>query len=394
MFINFWYVAARSEELSAERPIRRRMLGHDFALWRDSGGAAHCVSNTCSHRSGALGGGRLNGDCVECPYHGWTFDGAGNCVRIPSLGKDARIPERTRIDAYPVQEKYGLVHVFLGDLPEAERPPIIDLPEWGDPAWYVQTFTAEWKIDYKRSVENTLDPAHNEFVHDTHGFSGRNDDYRVAPLAMSETPWGSGFMVPMYSPRLPDERMHKVSGRADASWAEGGSGNHGPNVTWTYIHLSPQARFHNFTFHTPVDAITDRITILMFRGFMQESKFDADFEKRFWHVAEQDRVVLEAMAPVMTPEHNRYEYLVPSDGCVARYRELCKDWEARGWRLDTRRIEADAKTVAYAIPGPARRERPRGWVLPAAPLRKAAARTAAAALARTVDRHRRRGEAT
>ena len=29
-------------------------------------------------------------------------------------------PQRARIDAYPVEERYGLVFVFLGDLPERE----------------------------------------------------------------------------------------------------------------------------------------------------------------------------------------------------------------------------------------------------------------------------------
>jgi phenylpropionate dioxygenase-like ring-hydroxylating dioxygenase large terminal subunit len=374
MFINFWYVAAQSKAVTNDKPSKIRMLGHDFALWRDSAGKVHCVANTCTHRSGSLGNGKLNGDCIECPYHGWTFDAEGRCVRIPSLGKDARIPERTRIDAYPVEEKYGLIHVFLGDLPEEERPPVFHLPEADNPEWYPQVFGFEWKVDYKRSVENTLDPAHNEFVHDTHGFAGRNDDYRVADYKLSETPWGAGFMVPMYAPRLPDEEMHKASKRAEATWSEAGSGHHGPNVTWTYIHLSAQARFHNITFHTPVDATTDRIHIIMYRSFLHDAKHDAEFEKRFWYVAEQDRVVLEGMAPMLTPDHNRHEYLVPSDACTARYREYCKDWEDRGWRLDARQLAADALTVAYAIPSPARREKPKGWVLPAAPLRQAGQR--------------------
>ena len=123
MYINFWYVACQSADITfgAQKPLKITMLGHQFALWRDTDGQVKCVSNTCTHRSGALADGRIRGDCIECPYHGWTFNGDGTCVRLPSLGADAKIPERTRVDAYPVEEKYGLVHVFLGDLPEAER---------------------------------------------------------------------------------------------------------------------------------------------------------------------------------------------------------------------------------------------------------------------------------
>lgn len=48
MFINFWYVAAQSGEITfgAERPVKVRMLGHNFALWRDKSGQVRCISDT------------------------------------------------------------------------------------------------------------------------------------------------------------------------------------------------------------------------------------------------------------------------------------------------------------------------------------------------------------
>ena len=368
MFINFWYVACRSEDLGSERPLKVRMLGHQFALWRDASGRAHCAANTCPHRGGALGDGRLHDGCLECPYHGWTFDPTGDCGAIPSLGKDARIPERTRIDVYPVTERYGLVHVFLGDLDEADRPPVMPVPEHDNPAWRGQLLVMDWSIDYKRSVENTLDCAHNEFVHPTHGFMGRNDDYKVAPLTLQDGPWGTGFMVPMYTPPLPDREMHDASGRHREGWAEGGSGNIGPNATWTHIHISPQAHFHNYTFHTPLDERTDRIFLLIYRNFMLDAKHDPDFEKSGWRVAGQDKVVLEAMTPFFTPPHQRHEFLTPSDLPVARYREFCADWERRGWRLDVPALISERERAGSVIPSPRRRQQPRGWVLPPAPL--------------------------
>ena len=117
MFINFWYPALESAELT-DTPVKVRMLGQDFVLWRNADGAACCVSNTCTHRGGSLGDGKVHDGCIQCPYHGWRFDGEGNCTAIPSLGPNPTIPGRTRIDAYPVEERYGLVFCFLGDLPE------------------------------------------------------------------------------------------------------------------------------------------------------------------------------------------------------------------------------------------------------------------------------------
>ena len=90
------------------------------------------------------GAGRVENGCVECPYHGWTCDGGGNVTRIPSLPAGQKIPARARVDAYPVKEKYGWVWVFLGDLPEAERAPLPDFPEYDDHAnWRPEAVAAE-----------------------------------------------------------------------------------------------------------------------------------------------------------------------------------------------------------------------------------------------------------
>ena len=115
MYINFWYPMATSEEVEADKALKVRAIGQDFVVFRDTEGQAHCLSNTCTHRGGSLAGGKIRGDCVQCPYHGWQFDGQGNCKKIPSLGPDASVPARTRIDAYPVEERYGMVFAFLGD---------------------------------------------------------------------------------------------------------------------------------------------------------------------------------------------------------------------------------------------------------------------------------------
>ncbi|NIP67884.1 MAG: Rieske 2Fe-2S domain-containing protein, partial [Planctomycetales bacterium] len=92
-----------------DQPSKARMLGHDFVVFRDSAGQAHCLSDTCVHRGAALSGGKRRGDCVQCPYHGWQFDAEGRCRSIPSLGPGHKVPPRARIDAYPTVERYGLV---------------------------------------------------------------------------------------------------------------------------------------------------------------------------------------------------------------------------------------------------------------------------------------------
>ena len=92
-------------------------------------------------RGGSLAGGwTTERDCVACPYHGWEFDGEGETQFIPSLGENADIPEKARIDAYPTEERYGMVWVFLGDLAEEKRYPIPPFPEGALPVARIAEF--------------------------------------------------------------------------------------------------------------------------------------------------------------------------------------------------------------------------------------------------------------
>ena len=93
MFINFWYAAALASEVTADRPKKVKMLGQNFVLFRDTKGVARCVSDICVHRGASLSVGKIKGDTVECPYHGWKFDGTGACTMIPSLGVNGKPPE-------------------------------------------------------------------------------------------------------------------------------------------------------------------------------------------------------------------------------------------------------------------------------------------------------------
>jgi phenylpropionate dioxygenase-like ring-hydroxylating dioxygenase large terminal subunit len=212
MYINFWYPVILGKDMT-DTPKIVRILSLDFAVFRDGQGGARVLSNICPHRGGSLAGGKIKGDHLQCPYHGWQFDGSGQCHKIPSLGAAARIPARTRVDAYPVVEKYGIVFAFLGDLPEAERPPMLEVPEFDHEGWRPTWMNFQIPYNYERSVENGLDPAHNEFVHPTHGFSGENSEYKVNDLRWVGDPeWGVGFFTRYKSPASKDSECQDEAG--------------------------------------------------------------------------------------------------------------------------------------------------------------------------------------
>jgi len=372
MYINFWYPMATSTELG-EKPIKVQALGQDFVVFRDASGQARCLANTCTHRGGALAGGKIKGDCIECPYHGWRFDGNGQVQRIPSLGAEAKIPGRTRIDAYPVEEKYGLIFAFLGDLPEGERPPVLEVGEWDKEGWRPTLQHYRIKGNYERSIENGLDPAHNEFVHDTHGFGGENDEYKVNDLRIETSPpWGQGFWHSFNAPPLPGQMKEA---RKEAGFMDVGTGHHGPNMVWTFIHASPEMWFHQYLFERPLDEENIQLYLLCMRSNFLDEKHDAYMIERNQYVADQDKVIIENLQPVLTPDTNNKEFMLPADKVILMYRDKLREWDAKGWRIDSDKVEATRKRVAYAVPSPARRQS-KGWVLdeiPRVPADQAAA---------------------
>jgi phenylpropionate dioxygenase-like ring-hydroxylating dioxygenase large terminal subunit len=375
MFINFWYPAGLSAEITAT-PVKRRMLAQDFVLWRGSDGRVHCLSNTCVHRGGSLAAGRICNDEVQCPYHGWRFDGEGRCTRIPSLGLDARIPARARVDAYPTAEKYGLVFAFLGDLPEEERCPIMDIEEYRgtepDPGWRATIQHFDWEFDYQRSMENGIDGAHNEYVHPTHGYSGERDDIRIAVenYRWVDTEWDTGFFGSRRAPPLAEAKMREASGRQVDAVVHGGTGHHGVAQIWTLIHPTATMSIHQYLFETPIEEGRTSLFLVNLRNFLTEPADDERMMARNLVVASQDRDVLHDVRPVLTPETRTREFFTPADQAIARYRDKLKGWENRGWRIDMDEVNRNRLRVAFAIPSPARREH-KGWVLDPVPLRPA-----------------------
>ena len=58
LFKNVWYVAEFSSALT-DQPLKVRMLGRDFVLFRDTKGQAACLSSVCCHRGAPLSGGEI-----------------------------------------------------------------------------------------------------------------------------------------------------------------------------------------------------------------------------------------------------------------------------------------------------------------------------------------------
>src|SRR5262249_29565161 len=150
-----------------------RIMGEDFTLYRGEGGQARVVANRCAHRGTQLSTGWVEGDCIRCFYHGWKYDGAGQCVEQPA--EDAGFAAKVRIPSYPTEEFLGRIWAYFGDAATQDTtrvaPPLRRFPQLECETDDVIRQTIGGNVqpyNFVNNLEN--DPAHVPFVHRSTAF--------------------------------------------------------------------------------------------------------------------------------------------------------------------------------------------------------------------------------
>ena len=159
-----WFCVALSRDLRPGQVRPLRYFGRDLVLYRGDGGAAHVLDAYCPHLGAHLGyGGRVHADCIECPFHGWRFDGAGQCASIPYSKK---IPRNARLLAWPVSEINGLIMVYYDEQGHAPTWQMPHFPEHDSAEW--QPFAGSDRVidvHPQEMMENIFDLAHFTVIH-------------------------------------------------------------------------------------------------------------------------------------------------------------------------------------------------------------------------------------
>ena len=352
MFLkNFWYASELSSAVTSQ-PKRIVLLEQEFALYRDTRGQVVALSNLCVHRGGVLSDGWVEGDCIRCPYHGWKYKSDGACVEIPANQPGVPISKKARVDAYPVQEKYGWVWLFLGDLPEAERPSLPPLPEFGTPGWQAIDGEFKWNAHYTRVVENSIDIAHAPFVHAT-AFGNRQEP-QIEEYKVHLEEWSGSASINLKA--TPPKGLWKCIRRKDLPKVKTTLTFYMPNVTRLEVDLG-QSKMIAFNAHNPIDDHTTLTQWIMLRNFITCPWADGDARRRHLRIFRQDQRVVEAQRPQQLPYDLTAELHVPADALSIAYRKLCRKCLDRGWGIDTYTIRADDSGVReIVIPSPARRQ--------------------------------------
>jgi len=185
-----WHPVALSTELGDE-PLGVRLLGEPWVLARVDGTLV-AFEDRCPHRLAPLSAGRVDGESLVCPYHGWRFGADGGCTAVPALGPGVPAPRRARATAaWGVSERHGLVWLA----PEEPFSEILALPEAGEDG-----FDSIWLVPARSTApagllaDNFLDTAHFPFVHAA-TIGGAGEDMLVPPYRVDAD--GDGFRVVM-----------------------------------------------------------------------------------------------------------------------------------------------------------------------------------------------------
>jgi phenylpropionate dioxygenase-like ring-hydroxylating dioxygenase large terminal subunit len=363
VIINNWYAACIAADLG-RAPIKVRMLDCDFVLFRDGEGRAHCLSDACCHRGASLAGGQCRDDRLVCPQHGWEFEPGGRCVRIPAgIGNPEAPPRKARVPAYPVEERYGLVFVFLGDLPAAERPVLRDIvPEHAQPdRWHCSILSRRKDVNFVRMAESYNDPCHVHYVHEfarwlPKGVTIQTEELTDTYVRAFHAAWDAqGRISPDRGLLMEFDVVGMVSRNT----------NRQPGYPVTVVVATV----------TPVDEGNTQIFMLLLqpkpgadgRGGISAADHQVLVTMTRDVVMDEDYAVLRETRPLLAAPPAE-ELLVETDVTLAQARRMTRDYASRHGEIDPRAMADLRNSHIRVIPCPGHRAEPGQWVHRTVPL--------------------------
>ena len=187
----FWQPIYVSSELKIGCAVPVPIMGEGFTLYRGESGAAYVVDFRCAHRGTQLSVGWVEQDCIRCFYHGWKYDGAGQCVEQPAESES--FAQKVKIRSFPAQEYLGLIFAYLGEgaAPEFPRYPEIEAEGEIDVGTYLR------HCNYFNTLENGVDQTHVPFTHAKSNFTKFGLNWDIPKITAEETDYG----VAMYGTR-------------------------------------------------------------------------------------------------------------------------------------------------------------------------------------------------
>lgn len=156
-----WYTVATSRELKPGKILPLKYFGEELVLYRTQSGAAHLVDAYCPHMGAHLAKGKIEGEHLRCPFHGFEFGADGRCVR--AYGKS--VPRKAKLGTWPIREHNGYIFAWYHPArlePEWEIP-VLPGPKEGWTAF--RTRAIRVATHPQETSENSVDVGHFKLLH-------------------------------------------------------------------------------------------------------------------------------------------------------------------------------------------------------------------------------------
>ena len=167
-----WFQVAWSDEIGVGDVRTMKYFGQEMVAWRSESGQLTVMNAYCEHLGAHLGyGGKVVGEVLQCPFHGWQWNYEGRNVCIPYQDRPNR---GRRVGTYPLVERNASVYIWHD---VDRREPYFDAPDvfaaFGDGSsaadYYPQQrlFRQSLELHPQYVLENGVDFAHFKYVHNT-----------------------------------------------------------------------------------------------------------------------------------------------------------------------------------------------------------------------------------
>ena len=308
VLLDDWHVVASATDIAEGKPVAVRLLEEDIVLWR-VGSSVHAWRDICLHRGTKLSLGKVEDCMLVCPYHGWTYNEDGQCVRFPAHPQQ-KPPTTAHAITYQVQEKYGWIWVTLGN-------PLHDVPifpQWEDATFHkIHCGPYTMNANGPRIIENFLDVTHFPFVHQ--GLLGDPEHADITDYSIETT--ADGVVAKDISVWQPDPD---------------GTGK-GARVSYTYTVVRPLTAYFvkssggpRFAMYFTVTPVAERRSIAWTYVAMDYGDLSDEQVRTFEdEITYQDIPIVESQRPELLPLDLQAELHLRSDRTAIAYRKWLKE---------------------------------------------------------------------
>lgn len=182
---NCWYPIAFLQDLPKDRPYSFSLYDEPLVLFTNQEGKQTCLIDRCPHRAAKLSDGQIIDGKIECLYHGWQFGADGQCLHIPQLPVDAKIPATACVQSFKVVERQGILWMWRGEPEVADDERIPTVADLDKPEFVSLDYLSDRPYDQTYFIENIIDPAHLPISH--HGSMSNRENAQPLDMEVLKT---------------------------------------------------------------------------------------------------------------------------------------------------------------------------------------------------------------